>query len=38
MLRPLMLGTLFFLGFFAGFLWLLRDLINWVLAVLNAAH
>jgi hypothetical protein len=33
-----MLGTLFFLGFFAGFLWLLRDLINWVLAVLNAAH
>jgi hypothetical protein len=38
MLRPLILGTLFFIGFLAGFLWLLCDLINWVLAVLNATH
>jgi len=38
MLRPLMLGTLVFIGCFAGLLWLLRDLINWVVAVLNATH
>ena len=38
MLRPLILGTFVFIGFFAGLLWLLRDLINWVPAVLNATH
>jgi hypothetical protein len=32
------LGTFVFIGFFAGLLWLLRNLINWVLAVLNATH
>ena len=36
--RAPLLGTVLFVGFFAGLLWLLRDVMNAVLAVLKVTH
>ena len=36
--RRFLVGTVFFIGFFAGLMWLLRDVSNWVLAVLKTSH
>jgi hypothetical protein len=36
--RRFLTGAVLFIGFFAGLMWLLRDLSNWVLAVLKASH
>ena len=36
--RRFLVGTVLFIGFFAGLVWLLRDVFDWVSAVLKATH
>jgi hypothetical protein len=36
--RRFLTGAVLFIGFFAVLMWLLRDVFNWVSAVLKAAH
>jgi hypothetical protein len=36
--RRFLTGAALFIGFFAGLMWLLRNVFSWVLAVLNAGR
>jgi hypothetical protein len=36
--RPLILGTILFIGFLSGLQWLLAEVANWVFAVLKATR